>query len=167
MILAAVLLGGCVQNPLAEISLPQLCPRTSAGGEVVEMAKLIRGHRRRDVIAHFGAPSRHISAKPQSRDADGRAAQNLPELTPREKAVLGELAKGLASKVTAPPNAVEETAGERLVWGPLVIDYRRNDGRTVPMNCEVEMHADAGGTITRVVWMLAPADSIGQGASPR
>jgi hypothetical protein len=54
-----------------------------------------------------------------------------------------------------------------IYGGPLVIDYRRNDGRTVPMNCEVEMHADAGGTITRAVWMLAPADSLGQGASPR
>jgi hypothetical protein len=162
------LLGGCVQNPLAEISLPQLCPRTSAGGEVVEMANLIRGHRRRDVIAHFGAPSRHIAAKPRRNDADVRAAQNSPEqLTPREKNALDELAKGLASKVVVPPHPDEETASEKLVWGPLVIDYRRSDGRTVPMNCEVEMHADIGGTITRVVWTLTPADSIGQGTSPR
>jgi hypothetical protein len=161
MVLASLLLGACVQNPLAEISLPQLCPRTSAGGEVVEMASLIRGHRRRDVIAHFGAPSRHIVAKPLSRDADVQAVPNSPDqMTPREKSVLEELGKGLAGRVTAPPNPDEETAGEKLIWGPLVIEYHRNDGRTVPMNCEVEMHADASGTITRVVWMLAPANAI-------
>jgi hypothetical protein len=112
---AAMTLCGCASNPLADISLPQLCPRTSAGGEVMEMAALIRGHSRREVVAHFGAPGRT--------DHDA------------------------------------ETITDKLVWGPLAVLYRRDNGQTVPMACEVEMHAGADGAISRVIWALKPPES--------
>ena len=118
--LPVLALCGCAQDPLAEISLPQLCPRTSTGQEVTQMANLIRGHRRSAVIAHFGAPAR--------RSLDS------------------------------------ERATEKLVWGPLAISYRRDNGQTVPMNCEVEMYAGTDGAISRVIWSLTPADLNGQGA---
>jgi hypothetical protein len=111
----ALLLCGCLRNPMADISLPQLCPRAS--GDVPGMAKRIHGQPRRLVLAHFGKP-----------------AQQGPD---------------------------DYTGGEKLVWGPLTIEYRRVNGRIEPMHCTVEMHVGDGGTISRVVWSLTipPAET--------
>jgi hypothetical protein len=113
-----MLLCGCAPNPLAGLSLPQLCPRTST--EVGGMAERIYGVRRDLVVAHFGAPAR--------RSPD------------------------------------EDIASEKLVWGPLAILYRRDDGETVSMACEVEMYAGTDGAISRVIWTLRPPESQYQAA---
>ena len=119
-LLFVLALCGCAHNPLDEVKLPKLCPRTSVGHEVVEMADLIRGHQPSEVIARIGKPAQ------QGFDA--------------------------------------VTESEKLVWGPLVIDYRRDDGRTVPMNCVVEMYPGSDGNISRVTWMLTPAETNGAAA---
>ena len=114
-LLLVLALCGCAHNPLDEISLPKLCPRTSTVREVVEMADLVRGHRQSEVIARLGKP----------------AQQGFDALAESEK----------------------------LVWAPLLVDYRREDARTVPMNCVVEMYAGSDGNVSRVIWTLTPADA--------
>ena len=83
----------------------------------------------------------------------------------REVGAMNELLYGkkLAMLIRhfGPPSRHERNAQERtetVVWGPLRIDYRRGNGTTGPMDCTVEMEADAAGAITRVFWDLRPPD---------
>ena len=56
MILAALLLGGCVQGP-AEPPLPPLCPAITDVEEVIRMAAALRGRKESVVVAHYGPPA--------------------------------------------------------------------------------------------------------------
>jgi hypothetical protein len=144
-LLLSLALCGCAQGPLADVTLPRLCPRTSVAREVGAMAERIRGHRRSDVIAQLGAPARQSIEGPENEKLRNQLAAQL----------------GGPARQNVEP---EDAAQEKLVWGPLAIDYRRQDGQTVAMNCEVEMYAGADGTVSRVIWTLRPQDSNSQGA---